>query len=98
MDAQLRQAIEGQRLVEVRYKQRTRIAEPHDYGQQKGVDRLLIYQLMAAGSRPGQEVGWRLLDVPKIESLNILDVKFKGSRQARHQDHHTWDVLYARVR
>ena len=98
MDARLRHAIEEQRLVEIRYKQRTRIAELHDYGHQKGVDRLLIYQLMATGSRPGHEVGWRLLDVPKIESLKVLDARFQGSRQERDQDHHTWDVLYARVR
>jgi hypothetical protein len=98
IDAELHYAIEKQRLIEIRYKDRTRIAEPHDYGQQKGVDRLLIFQLIAVGSSPGHEVGWRLLDVPKIESLVVLDATFRGSRQERHQAHHEWDVLYARVR
>ena len=97
LDAELRRAITAKRLVEIRYKGRTRIAEPHDYGRHKDLDRLLIYQLMADNSRPGHETGWRLLDVPKIESFVVLDAIFRGSRQQSNQEHHSWDVLYARV-
>ena len=97
LDAQLRRAIEAKRLVEIRYKGRTRIAEPHDYGRHNDLDRLLIYQLMADNSRPGHETGWRVLDVAKIEVLVVLDAIFMGSRQQSNQEHHTWDVLYARV-
>ena len=97
IDEQIRRAISEKRLIEVRYKARARIAEPHDYGRQHDLDRLLIYQLMADNPAAGHETGWRLLDVRKIESLTVLDAVFMGSRQARQQ-HYTWDVVYARVR
>jgi hypothetical protein len=97
-DTAIRRAIADQRLIEIRYKARTRIAEPHDYGRQHNLDRLLIYQLIAEDPPAGHETGWRLLDVPKIESLVVLDAIFGGSRQQPDQTHHTWDVLYARVR
>ena len=97
VDARIRLAIANKRLVEVGYKGRARVAEPHDYGQQKGLDRLLVYQLKCASSVGREAVGWRLFDVAKIESLEVLDTPFKGSRGASNQDHHAWDVLYARV-
>ena len=96
VDARIREAIAGKHLVEVRYKGRTRLAEPHDYGRQHGQDRLLVYQLNTTGTS-GHPVGWRLFDLGKIESLTVLDAKFRGSRRVAHQDHHTWDILYARV-
>ena len=97
MDADLRRAIAEKKLIEIRYKACMRIAEPHDYGRQHAVDRLLIYQLAAENPRTRHETGWRLLDVPKIESLRVLNTTFQGSRQQPHQDHHNWEVVYARV-
>ena len=88
--ARIRQAIAQKRLIEVAYKAGRRIAEPHDYGRIAGTDRLLIFQL-----RPAR--GWRMLDVPKIESLTILDGTFAGSRGNPRQGHHSWDEIYARV-
>ena len=97
IEARIRLAIANKHLVEVGYKGRARVAEPHDYGKQKGIDRLLVYQLKCASS-PGREaVGWRLFDIAKIESLEVLETPFKGSRRTSDQDHHQWDVLYARV-
>ena len=59
---------------------------------------MLVYQLRTAGVPAGQDaIGWRIFDVAKIESLVVLEMTFKGSRGASHQDHHAWDVLYARV-
>lgn len=98
LDEQIRRAIADKRLIEVRYKARTRIAEPHDYGRQNNLDRLLIYQLIAETPPAGHETGWRLLDVAKIESFTVLDAVFMGSRQHATQDHHTWDIVYARVK
>jgi hypothetical protein len=98
VDAQLRYAIAEMRLIQISYKTRTRICEPHDYGRHNNIDRLLIYQLIADDSRAGRETGWRLLDVTKIESLTVLDAIFRGSRQQRDQTHHSWDVVYARVK
>jgi hypothetical protein len=98
IDAQIRQAIAGTNLVEIRYKHQSRIVEPHDYGVLRGVDRLLVYQLRTTGAAAGKGAfGWRLFDVAKIESLVVLETTFKGSRGASDQEHHAWDVLYARV-
>ena len=97
VDARIRLAIANKRLVEVGYKGRARVAEPHDYGKQKGRDRLLLYQLRCAPSSGREAVGWRLFDIARIESLEVLDTPFKGSRRTSDQVHHTWDVLYARV-
>jgi hypothetical protein len=96
LDGQIRQAIGEKKLIEVRYKARVRVVEPHDYGRQNSVDRLLVFQLSIDGVRT-KETGWRLLEVRKIESLDILETAFKGSRRQRNQHHHAWDVVYARV-
>ena len=98
LDARIRQAIAAKNLVEVRYKHQSRVVEPHDYGVQRGVERLLVYQLRTTGAAASQDaIGWRLFDVTKIESLVVLETTFKGSRRESHQEHHAWDVLYARV-
>ena len=89
-DERLRFAITNKRLVKLSYNESLRVVEPHDYGVQKGRDRLLAYQLQTAP-------GWRLFDVAKIEELAVLDTVFKGSRGASHQQHHSWDTVYARV-
>jgi predicted DNA-binding transcriptional regulator YafY len=90
VDERLRFAITNKRLVKLTYSGSVRVVEPHDYGVQKGSDRLLGYQLQTAP-------GWRLFDVAKIEELAVLDTAFKGSRGASHQQHHRWDTVYARV-
>jgi hypothetical protein len=98
LDARIRRAITGKLLVEITYKGRSRVAEPHDFGCINGVDRLLIYQLRSNTGTQGKEsVGWRLLDVPKIEALTVLDATFNGSRGGPDQAHHAWDALYLRV-
>jgi hypothetical protein len=98
VDARIRQAIAGKNLVEVRYKYQSRVVEPHDYGVHRGVEWLLVYQLKTTGATTGKDaIGWRLFEVSKIESLVVLETPFKGSRLESGQDHHAWDVLYARV-
>jgi hypothetical protein len=96
-DARIRFAIANRRLVEFRYGDASRVAEPHDYGIQDGRERLLVYQLRGP-TRPRQaSIGWRLLDVSKIERFAVLDETFKGSRGQSHHDHHEWEIVYARV-
>jgi hypothetical protein len=97
LDARIRQAIAGKHLVQVRYKHQTRVVEPHDYGVRHGVEWLLIYQLNSTGPTDSHSVGWRLFDIARIESLAVLEATFNGSRRAAGQEHHTWDVLHARV-
>ena len=97
VEAQIRLAIANKRVVEVGYKGRVRVAEPHDFGQHKGIDRLLVYQLGSASSIGSEVMGWRLFDVARIESIEVLDTSFKGSRRESGQQHHDWDIIYARV-
>lgn len=95
----MRFAIAHKRLVEIRYNGTSRVAEAHDYGVQKGVERLFVYQLRAPTRSSRQPAtGWRLLDVPKIESCVLLDETFPGSRGRSDQHHLKWDTLYVRVR
>lgn len=96
LDQQIRFAIEHKRLVEVTYNGKGRLAEPHDYGVQNGIERLLVYQ---RGSSPvgRRETHWRLLSIPEIERLVVSVDTFPGSRGRDHSDHKTWDVVYARV-
>lgn len=96
IDAVIRRAIVGRRLLEVTYQRRIRRAEPHDYGIAGGKARLLVYQLSAAPARGGDR-GWRLLDVDKIERCEILDEQFPGGRGDAHQQHHAWAEVFARV-
>jgi hypothetical protein len=97
LDAQLRFAINSKRLIQFRYHDALRVAEPHDYGVQKGVTRVLAFQLRGASSRTTSARGWKLLDVTKISGCIVLDEPFAGSRGQAHQQHYVWDVLYARV-
>lgn len=96
MDERIRRAIAQKRLLELRYKGAVRLAEPHDYGTIDGAARLLVFQLHGPNSGKGS-VGWRLLDVAKIESCVVSHQTFAGSRGASHQQHYLWETLYARV-
>ena len=96
LDERIRRAIAEKRLLELRYKRAVRLAEPPDYGVIDGTERLLIFQLRGPDSGHGA-VGWRLLDVAKIDNCVVTDQTFAGSRGQSHQQHYQWDTLYARV-
>ena len=96
VDQPIRRAITEKRLLELRYKKAVRLAEPHDYGVIDGTPRLLVFQLQGPDSGKGA-VGWRLLDVVKIESCVVTSRTFAGSRGQAHQQHYQWETLYARV-
>jgi len=109
IDDKLKFAITHKRLLRVMYHAVLRIVEPHDYGLQQGVVRLLVYQRNRAhaqrratdepvtAAKGKDSIGWRLLDVAKIEACTIMDEVFGGSRQQAHERHHAWDVICARV-
>ena len=97
MNTDLVRAIRKKRLIEFTYKSGgVRIAEPHDYGIRKGIERLLAFQL-SGESRTGSEPGWRDLHLEDIHNLRVLEQRFPGSRGDSSQTHRTWDVLFARV-
>lgn len=96
VDRLLRSAIEQRRLISLRYQDKERIIEPHDYGERKGVVTLLAYQ--TGGFSNGPLPNWRWLDVSGISDARILDRTFPGGRQIPTAKHHTWDQLYIRVK
>lgn len=96
LDELIRKAIREKRLVRFRYSGRLRIAEPHDYGIQKGRARLLTYQL-AGESSSGQLPDWRWFDMGGLSELVLLDQHFAGGRNVPTGKHHIWDELFLRV-
>ena len=97
LDSLLRFAIANKRLIQFAYESAVRIAEPHDYGVRDRVPKLLVYQRQKAGRRDERVRGWRWLDCSKIDDCIVLEDSFRGRREAAGQQHHRWDIIYARV-
>jgi len=92
----LYQAIEQRRLIRLRYKNRERIVEPHDYGVHNGVVKLLAYQV--AGSSNHKLPNWRWLEEDLISDLELLSGRFVGGRPTASGEHHRWEKLFIRVK
>jgi len=89
-------AIHKKQLLRFIYNNQLRVAEPQDYGIQKGTANLFTYQI-GGQSSSGRIPEWRKFVVQKISSLELLDQTFAGSRAVPSQSHQEWDVLFARV-
>jgi hypothetical protein len=96
IDKSLRIAISERRKIRFWYDGKERIAEPHDYGIQRGKGRLLAYQT-GGQSSSGHLPNWRWIDVSRIKDLEVLDEIFAGNRPAPSGQHHKWDQLLLRV-
>jgi hypothetical protein len=92
----LLRAIRERKLISFDYKGKLRVAEPHDYGIQNGMKRLLCYQV-GGDSNSGRLPSWRLVEVAKLDDLKIINRKFPGSRPAPSGQHRNWEVVFARV-
>ncbi len=88
-------AIQQKRQIRFVFDDKERIAEPHDYGVQNGMIRLLAWQ--TDGQSSGRIPGWRWFEVERISGITLLERTFPGNRPAPSGRHHQWDVLYARV-
>jgi hypothetical protein len=88
-------AIQQKRQIRFMFDGKERIAEPHDYGVQKGITRLLAWQ--TGGQSSGPIPNWRWFNVERISGITLLEWTFPGNRPAPSGRHHQWDVLYARV-
>ena len=88
-------AIKEKRLIRLRYKDRERIVEPHDYGVHKGLSKLLGYQV--AGSSSHKLPSWRWMEEELISDIHLLDRTFPGGRLVPSGKHHKWDKLFIRV-
>jgi hypothetical protein len=89
-------AIEQKRLIQLRYKDRDRIVEPHDYGVQKGSVKLLGYQI--GGSSSHKLPNWRWMEEDLISDIRLLNRTFPGGRKIPSGKHHQWDKLFIRVK
>ena len=96
LDALLRTAIGQARMLRLRYLNRDRIVEPHDYGRQNGVIKLLTYQV--GGSSSGPLPNWRWMETAAISDVRVLDQTFPGGRPTPTGKHHKWDELFIRVK
>lgn len=67
LDPLLPTAIEQTRLLRLRYRNRDRIVEPHDYGEHNGVIKLLTWQI--AGSSSGPLPNWRWMETDLTSDL-----------------------------
>ncbi len=97
LDSQLRFAIANKRLIRFTYDGVVRVAEPHDYGLRDGAGKLLVYQREKAERKDQRARGWRSLDISKLQDCVVLEDSFSGTRERADQQHHHWDVLFARV-
>src|SRR5215468_1658878 len=92
IDQSIRTAIRERRLMRLHYQEREKTVEPHDYGIQNGVVRLLAFQI--AGSSRGRLPNWRWLDIDKMSDVQLFDQTFPGGRPSGK--HHIWDELFIR--
>jgi hypothetical protein len=93
-DPMLYGAIEKKRLIRFEYKGKERIVEPHDYGIQKGIPRLLSWQV--GGQSSNRLPGWRWFDVSEMQGVEVLEKSFRGNREVAGK-HHQWDKVFIRV-
>ena len=96
VDELIRMAIEQKRLIQLHYRNRDRIVEPHDYGIHKGSVKLLAYQV--AGSSTERLPNWRWMETDLISDIHLLNQTFSGRRPASSGKHHKWDKLFIRVK
>ena len=95
LDQLLYTAIQTKHLVRFKYKGKERVAEPHDYGVQKGIVRLFCYQV--GGQSRSRLPGWRWVDVSGVRDSEMLTRRFAGSRRDSSSKHHEWDEIFIRV-
>src|SRR6266851_112273 len=96
VDEALRAAIEQKRLIQLFYRNKSRIVEPHDYGVHKGSVKLLGYQV--GGFSSGRLPNWRWMEVNSISDIHLLNRTFPGGRPNPSGKHHEWDQLFLRVK
>lgn len=77
LDHLIRTAIEQTKLLRLRYRNKLRIVEPHDYGVHNGVTKLLTWQIGGASSSPLPN--WRWMETDLISEAQMLDRTFPAA-------------------
>ena len=88
-------AIEQRRLLRLRYKNKDRIVEPHDYGVHNGIVKLFSYQV--GGESTQGLPNWRWIETHAASDLQQLNQTFPGGRPTKSGKHQRWDKLFIRV-
>ncbi len=96
LDQLIRTAIEQTRMLQLRYRNRIRIVEPHDYGEHNGIVKLLTYQVGGSSSSPLPN--WRWMETELMSDVQLLARTFPGGRPTPSGKHHRWDRLFLRVK
>lgn len=71
MNPTVAQAIRDRKVLELRYHGYSRIVEPHAYGRDKNGDEVLRCYQTSGGSESGEPVGWKLLKVRDVFSVQL---------------------------
>jgi len=95
IDPLLWSAIKRRRLLRLRYREKERIVEPHDYGIHHGIAKLFTYQV--AGESSQKLPNWRWMETDLISDVQMLDQTFPGGRVTKSGKHQRWDKLFIRV-
>ena len=90
--ALLLQGVNENRLIQFRYREKLRVAEPHDYGKHSGKVRLFCYQV--GGQSSESLPNWRWIEVEGISDLELLQETFRGNRPSRANT--TFGMKYSR--
>jgi hypothetical protein len=86
MKSELLNAIDGQKVVELRYHGYARSVEPHAYGRDKNGDEILRCFQLSGGSESGERTGWKLLKVAEVYSIHVETATFHSRDGYRKND------------
>jgi hypothetical protein len=86
MNPTICKAIDGRRILELRYHGFSRLVEPHVYGEDnKGDEVVRCYQL-AGESESGERAGWKLLKTKEMVVIHLSETLFLPRPEYRRND------------
>lgn len=96
MNSKICDAIQDQKLIEFYYEGGERIVEPHCYGlTTAGNEGLRAYQV--DGYSSSGKMGWKMFDLSKASSLNILDETFDSPRPGYRKSDRGMQEIYCEL-
>ena len=96
MNQEIIDAIEKKKLIEFIYDGESRVVEPHCYGlSTKGNEVLRAYQV--DGYSSSGNMGWKMYDLGKANSINVLDDTFDESRNGYNRRDKAMSEIYSEL-
>lgn len=74
------EAINGMRLLRVRYHDRTRTLEPYLLGEYSDARRFLLAWLVRCDEEPQKPSGWQHYLLSEMQTVDVLPESFSGTR------------------